>query len=145
MASIAALRQQIANVIAAAVPALTVYPTYVENPTPPCALVETAPGVVEAFATFDGSMDFQMRVVLLLSAASVGDSQIALDGLVDSSAAGSVLAAISANGRMNGTCQYCIPTRVGSAPAGGALHGYQLVEWAGLQYLGTNIVLDVAI
>ena len=143
MTGLANIRAQLQSVIQAAVPALNVYQFYVENPTPPCAIIETAPGVVEAFATLDGGMDFQLRVVLLAGATYEQDAQALLDGWLDSTAAGSVVAAIQQNGRLNGAANYCVISRVGSAPAGGALHGYQLVEWGGLQYLGTNIMLDV--
>lgn len=142
MANLTTIRNALAAVISAALPNVNVSPFYVQQVNPPQIVIDTLP-LVEEYATFDGSADFGLRLMLLASAGDDASGQGVLDGWLASDGAGSVLAAIQANPRLNNTVDYCVIQRVGGG-AGAARGGYGLIDWAGVLYVGTMVFLEIA-
>lgn len=147
MANLGTIRQALASVLTAAVPNVNVSPYYVQQVNPPQFVIDTLP-LVEEFVTLDGSVDFGLRIVLIASLGEDASGQSLLDGWTASDGAGSVVAAIEANPRLvvNSVpaCDYCVVTRVGAPGAAGGRAGYGLIEWGGVPYLGTQVLLDIA-
>lgn len=146
MASLTAIRNALASVIEAAVPNVNVSPFYVAQVNPPQIVIDTLP-LVEEMATLDGSADFGLRLMLLASPADEPSGQALIDGWIASSGQGSVVAAIQANPGLVVNAvrnvDYCVIQRIGGA-AGAARGGYGLIDWAGVQYVGTMIMLEIA-
>lgn len=146
MANLTAIRNALASVIQAAVPGVNVSPFYVAQVNAPQIVIDTLP-LVEEFATFEGSVNFGLRVMLLAGTGDEASAQTLIDGWIASDGAGSVVAAIQGNPGLvvNSVrnCDYCVIQRIGGA-AGAARGGYGLIDWAGVLYVGTMIVLEIA-
>jgi hypothetical protein len=126
MASVSALRVALANTIAA-VPGLRVSPTYIS--------VVPSPGSIVEWVALGDVVNYNFRVPVLVTYAEDASSQAALDALLDESSSTSVLSVLRANPTLSGACSWAIPTSVST---------YGLMEWAGVQYFGTNIMVTVA-
>jgi hypothetical protein len=135
MASVSALRVALANTIAA-VPGLRVSPTYISVVNPPQAVVMPSPGSIVEWVALGDVVNYNFRVPVLVTYAEDASSQAALDALLDESSSTSVLSVLRANPTLSGACSWAIPTSVST---------YGLMEWAGVQYFGTNFMVTVAV
>jgi len=127
----------ICNGLAAAVglvPGLRVSPTFVAQVNPPAAIIMPQPGLGVKFDTIDGGVSYPLRVVLLVSYTEDASSVALMNGYLASTGPSSVLAAIKANPRLAGVYDYANVESV---------RGYGLREWAGQQYLGADVVVNV--
>lgn len=153
MAGLQVIRNALAAVIQAGVgTGVNVSPVHVSQVNTPQIVIDVQPQV-EVWMTLEGAVDYELRVILLASAAEDLSGQAQLDTWLDSSAAGSVVAAINQNPRLivqppNGTgqpvCDYCVLTRIGVPGGAASRGGYSILDWAGVPYLGTNLMVEVA-
>lgn len=150
MAGLQAIRTALAAVIQAAVPGVNVSAYHPQQVNAPQIVIDVQPQA-EVWATLEGAVDFELRVVLMASVAEDVSGQSLLDSWLDSSAQGSVVAAITQNPRLQvpagsgpPACDYAVITRIGVPGGAASRGGYSVLDWAGVPYLGTNIMVEVA-
>jgi hypothetical protein len=84
----------------------------------------------------DGLINYNLRIILLVTMASDTSSQEEMDDLMSTTGLGTgVLDAINADPSLGGSVAWTIPSTMTT---------YGLIEWAGVQYFGTNILVTVA-
>lgn len=146
MATLEAIRTALANVISAAVTNANVSPVYVQQVNPPQIVIDVQPQV-EVWATLEGAVDYLLRVILIAGAGEDASAQALLDGWIDPNGPGSVVAAINQNPRLTQagqpTVSYTAVTRIGVPGGAASRGGYGIVQWAGVDYFGTNILVEV--
>jgi hypothetical protein len=116
------------------VPGLRVSPTFVAQVNPPAAIIIPQPGQSLKFDTIDGGVSYLLRVVLLVGYAEDTSSVALINTYLASTGPSSVLAAIKASPRLAGVYDYANVESV---------RGYGLMEWAGQQYLGSQVLVNV--
>jgi hypothetical protein len=135
MADLGAIREALATQIST-VPGLRVSATYVSVVNPPAAVIMPQPGQIIQFMTMDGLINYNLRIILLVTMASDTSSQEEMDDLMSTTGLGtSVLDAINADPSLGGSVAWALPSTMTT---------YGLIEWAGVQYFGTNILVTVA-
>jgi hypothetical protein len=102
-----------------------------DNPEPPVALVWPATGVFLTFDTMTTAPDsLNLTVTVLVAKQTDRGSQEALDAYL---AGTSIWAAIT-DQTLGGLCSYCQFVEA---------RNYGLLEWAGIQYLGFELLTEV--
>jgi hypothetical protein len=139
-ADLNAIRAALASVISAGIPNLRAYGQFQSQINPPCAVILPQPNQAVRFDTFEGGLTFMLRIVLLVSYTEDASSQTALDAYLGNLST-SVYRLIRSNPTLGGVCESADPTAVRGYGAGAS--GYGLMEWAGQQYLGTNLLVNV--
>jgi hypothetical protein len=114
---------------------LRVSADYLPSVNPPAAIIMPQPRQALRFDALGGSVSYLLRVILLGSYTEDTSSQALMDGYLASTGPASIAAILAANPTLSGACDYCNMDTV---------NGYGLMDWAGQQYLGTQILLTVA-
>ncbi len=135
MASLTTIRQALSDTVDN-VPGLRAFPTFQSQVNPPVAIIIPQRGQMMTWDTEDNSVTYFLQIVLLVSYGEDASSQAALDALLDSTGANSVLGALRASPSLGGQVNYCIPVSVG---------GYGTTEWAGSQYYGCTIGVQAVV
>ena len=137
MASLAAVRTALGNTVSG-VSALRVFPTFQQQINPPTAIIMPQRGQMITFDTLEGFDSYHLQIILMVSFAEDASSQAMMDAFLDAgpsaSASTSVLMALRANPSLSGAVFNCVPVSV---------MGYGLTEWAGQQYFGCTINVQV--
>lgn len=79
--------------------------------------------------------NYTMRIVLLVSAAADRAATLLLDGFLESSGPNSVRQAIAKDPTLGGVVEYAVVT---------SAQGYGMREWAGVEYLASDLIVTVA-
>jgi len=145
VADLAAVRNALAATITAntningqPLPAVGYLPGQVN---PPMAIVAPQPGQMIVFDTLDGgsaipgTVTYHLRVVLLVAYGEDASTQAALDLMLSTDEAGSVINAITQHSRLDGSVHYAVVTTA---------HGYGLRLWNDVQYFGAELLVSVA-
>jgi hypothetical protein len=102
---------------------------------PPVAVVRPARGELAVYkVTFDGAVDYSLAVVILVSYASIDTAQDLLDGFLSAGHGTAVADAIEADPSLGGLVADAWPR---------AADGYGMISWAGVDYLGTTVIVEV--
>lgn len=106
--------------------------------SPPQAVILPARG---PFISYDVTVepavaDITLEVVLLVSYADERASQLLEDGFLSPSGAQSVRAAVAADPRLAGACDYAVVTQASD---------YGLLDWGGTQYLAARLAVTVGV
>lgn len=141
MADLQAVREALAAVLRGVGPAgkgIRASADMLGTVNPPQAVVTPAPGSNWQQQTTDPvpSGVYSLRVTVL---AGIGDSKSGdqlLGVYLSSSGPGSLLAAISASPDLGGACDWAVVRSVS---------GYGWIDWAGVTYLGANIMVEVGV
>jgi hypothetical protein len=111
---------------------------YKESPgqveTPGAVIRSGSPFIIYGTSVADGSHDYTFSVLLLVSIAQGAPSQEVLDPYLDPTGTDSVVAAIEADSDLGGVCDSAAVTQVVNAG---------LVSWAGVDYLGAELLVSV--
>jgi hypothetical protein len=139
MADLSAIRVALAAVITGVGPpgqGCRCSPTYLSTVNPPAAVITLQPGLNFAPQTFEGSAQYMLRVTLLASIGSDSSADALLSTWlsVRGSPQTSILSALAANPNLSGACDWAVVQSV---------HGYGWIDWAGIQYLGANLAIQV--
>ena len=134
MASLSAVRTALAATISA-VPDLRVSATYQAQVNPPAAIIMPSPGSIITWEALGDVVNYYFRIAILVTYAEDVSSQAALDAYLDSENPGSVISALHADPTLGGQVAWAVPTSAST---------YGLIEWAGVQYFGTNLQVTVA-
>lgn len=134
----AQLRVGIASYLTAHVPGLRAITDGESVPSPPVAVVLPAPGKYidyqVSFGPQGGAYNWSTRIIVLVSRGDVRAGTVALDGFLSSHGATSIAAALAADPSCGGVADFVVP--VEAAWEGSIL-------WAGEEYMGGTITLDV--
>lgn len=118
---------------------LTASAKYQTQVNPPQAVIFPQPGHNTQFVALGGVVNYLLSVVLLQSFVASDDAQAAMDALlVDGPGADptkSVLACMRNDPTLGHVVNYAVPTLVSS---------YSMRSWAGEDYLGCEILVEVA-
>lgn len=136
MADLNAIRQALASVLQTALPNLRVSADFQAAPTPPAAIIMPQPQQALRYDAMGGAVSYLLRIVLLGSYTEDASSQALIDSYLSTTGANSIHQVLLGNPRLGGAVDYCNMERV---------NGYGLMEWAGQQFLGTQIPLTVAV
>ena len=139
-ADLNAIRAALASVIAAGIPNLRAYGQFQSQINPPCAVILPQPNQLLRFDTLEGGLTYMLRVVVLVAYTEDASSQTALDAYLGNLTT-SINKLIRSNPTLGGACESADVTAVRGYGAGAS--GYGLTEWAGQQYLGTNLLVNV--
>lgn len=138
MADLNALRQALATALSV-IPGLRVFPDFVSAPSPPAAIILPGTGgtggQVMRFDALGGAVSYLCRIILLVSYTEDASSQALMDSYLSSTGTSSIAAALAANPRLGGACDYCNMEQA---------RGYGLMTWAAQEYLGTQIPVTIA-
>lgn len=138
MATLDGARQALAATLGN-VTGLNVSADYVMQVNPPQAVIFPQPGHNTIFVAMGGVVNYLLSCVLLQSFVAVTDAQQAMDALlVDGPGADptkSVLACLRNDPTLGHQVNYAVPTLVSS---------YSTRAWAGEDYLGCEILIEVA-
>jgi len=134
MADLAAIRQALATALGG-IAGLRVSPIFQAQINPPAAIIMPQPQQVLRFDALGGADSYLLRIVLLGSYTEDASSQSLMDSYLASSGSSSIAAALAANPTLSGAVDYCNMDSV---------RGYGLMDWAGQQYLGAQILLTAA-
>lgn len=142
MADLAAIRNALAATIQAntnpSLPCLGYAPPQIN---PPMAYVAPQPGQLIIFDTLDGGAQFMgavtyhLRVVLVTAPVDNQSAQAAMDALLSTNEAGSVVNAIAQNARLGGAVDFAVTTTA---------HSYGLRLIGAEQYLACDLLVTVA-
>lgn len=141
MADLDAIRKALASMLSDGIPNLRAYPTFQSQINPPCAVIMPQPNQVWSLQTFEGGGVFYLRIVILVSYLEDASSQSSLDAYLSSSGSSSIWQLLRANPTLSGACEDCTITSIRGYGAGNSAYG--LTEWAGQQYLASNLLLNV--
>ena len=136
MAGIQEIRTALAAQIDAAGTGLRVS-TYAQGSiSPPAAVILPSQGT---FTDYDVSFEqgvatYEMRVVLLVSEGSDRAGTELLDSFLEPTGALSIRAIIAADPKLGGVVHYAVAKSV---------QRYGMLEWAGLQYLAAEVLVEV--
>jgi hypothetical protein len=141
VADLAAVRAALAGVLRGIGPpgkAIRASADMLGSVNPPQAVITPAPGASWQQQTTDPvpSGVYSLRVTVL---AGIGDNKSADDLLgayLSTSGRASLLAAISADPSLGGACDWAVVRSVS---------GYGWIDWAGVTYLGANIIVEVGV
>lgn len=134
MADLQACRQALASALGV-IQGLRVSADFQAQINPPAAIIMPQPQQALRFDALGGSVSYLLRIVILGSYTEDASSQTLMDGYLASTGASSVAAVLAANPTLGGVVDFCNMDSV---------RGYGLMEWAGQQYLGSQIMLTVA-
>jgi hypothetical protein len=134
VADLAAIRQALATALGG-IAGLRVSPVFQAQVNPPQVIIMPQPRQALRFDALGGAVSYPLRIILLASYTEDASSQALMDSYLASSGASSIAAALAANPTLSGAVDYCNMDTV---------TGYGLMEWAGQQYLGSQILLTVA-
>jgi hypothetical protein len=111
---------------------------YTSVVNPPMAIVLPSTGGMIQWVAMGNVVNYMFRVPLLVTYAEDSSSQAQMDAYLNAAGAvgDSALEAIHQDPSLGGTVAMAIPTSVSS---------YGLIEWAGVQYFGTNILVTVMV
>ncbi len=133
MASVTSIRSGLATRLAT-ITGLTAHATLKGQVVPPAAVVE-GPDIDFDATMGRGSDDFVFTVKLLVSSSVTDQAQAKLDGyLAGSGATTTVKGAIEADDTLGGAVSFAWVARV---------RQYGLVEYAGVQYVGCEFLIEV--
>jgi hypothetical protein len=116
------------------IPGLRVSSGFTSQVNPPMAVVMPQPSQSLRFDTMGGGISYLLRVVLLAQYAQDSSSVNQLNSYLATTGQFSVAATILANPRLGGAAESVNMDSV---------RGYGLMEWAGQQYLGAQILVTV--
>lgn len=134
VADLQACRNALAAALGA-IPNLRVFADYQSQINPPTAIIVPQPQQALRFDALGGSVSYLLRIILLGSYTEDVSSQALMDSWLATTGSSSIAAALAANPTLGGVVDYCNMESV---------RGYGLMEWAGQQYLGSQILLTVA-
>lgn len=132
MADLTAVCTSVGNVLAT-IPNLRVNSQFVSQINPPAAVVMPQPGQSLRFDTLDGGITYFLRVVLLVSLTEDTSSVSLLNSYLATTGTLSVSQALRLSPRAAGVYDYAIMDSV---------RGYGMMEWAGQQYLGAQLLVQ---
>ena len=135
----AALATRLATITLAGGTQLRASATMTGQISPPQAVV--LPNRSGTFISYDVTeeanvADITLEVVLLVSYADERASQLLEDGVLSPSGSLSVRAAVAADPRLAGACDYAVVTQASN---------YGLLDWQGTQYLAARLEVTVGI
>lgn len=138
-AGLDACRQALATTLANVTTLPVISKDYVAQVNPPQAVIFPQPGHNTRLVGMGGLINYLITVVLLQPWVAMQDSQVAMDAwLAEGPGADptkSVLACLDANPTLGGTVSYAVWTLVSS---------YSTRSWGGEDYLGSEILVEVA-
>jgi hypothetical protein len=133
MADLTACCNGLAAVVAQ-IPNLRVSAQFTAQVNPPAAIVLPQQQQVLKYDTLDGAFSYLLRIVLLASYTEDVSSVTLMNSWLATTGASSVPALIKANPRLAGVYDYINLDMI---------RGYGLMEWAGQQYLGAQVMITV--
>ncbi len=133
MADLTTAQNALATVLST-IPGLRVSSGFAAQVNPPAAIIMPQPAQSLRFDTMGGGISYLLRIVLLASYTQDSSSQAAMNAYLATTGTSSIAAKILANPTLGG--------KVESANMDAA-RGYGLMEWAGQQYLGAQILVTV--
>lgn len=102
---------------------------------PPVCVVRPSRGkVIDYQETFDGGQHFYFEAVVLAAVGATRAAQTLLDGFLSPTGAASVLQAVQKDPTLGGVVSWAAVTQA---------QGYGLVQWAGVDYLGSTLIVEV--
>ena len=131
MADVNAVATALANQIATT--GLKAFPNAPGQVVPPAVVVIPGRPAILYGQTFDGEVTMNFLAICVLSAANDNSGQVALNGVISSSGATSVCAAVQADTRLAGTVEYAVVQQVPT---------YGLIEYAGQPYMGATFLIQ---
>lgn len=134
MADLTSVRNALAAALSG-ISGLRVVPENQSQVNPPMALVLPQPQQVLRFDTLGGGISYLLRIILLVSYVEDLSSQLLMDSYLASTGTSSIAAALKANPTLSGAVDYCNVDSV---------RGYGLMDWAGQQYLGSQLLVTAA-
>lgn len=132
MADLTAVCNSVGTTLAT-ISGLRVSNQFVSQVNPPAAVVMPQPGQALRFDTLDGGITYFLRVVLLVSMTEDTSSVALLNSYLATTGASSVAQTLRLAPRAAGVYDYAIMDSV---------RGYGMMEWAGQQYLGAQILVQ---
>lgn len=132
MADLTACCNGLAAVLAPVIPRVS--PSFQAQVNPPCAVIVPQPQQSLRFDALGGAVSYLVRIVLLASYVEDASSVAQMNAWLATTGPQSVPEAIRASPRLAGVYDYINVESV---------RGYGLMEWAGQQYLGAQVLVTV--
>ena len=133
MADLTSVSNALATVLRT-IPGLRVSSGFTAQINPPAAVVMPQPSQALRFDAFGGAVSYLLRIVLLASYTQDTSSVAALNTYLATSGPSSISEVLRLNPSLSGAVESANMDTV---------RGYGLMEWAGQQYLGTQILVTV--
>ena len=137
MATLTEIRDALAAQISALVPGLRTAATVPATINPPVAVITPNPAALINYLEVLSSTvaTWTMRVYIIVGTVSDRSAQTMLDAFLAPTGGSSVPAAINSDPTLGGVVEYAVPT---------AAQRYGELQYAGIAYLGCEILVDVS-